>query len=136
MRIGELSARTGCPVPRIRFYEQRGVLKAPMRTAGGQREYSQEDLRRLDFIMSCRSNGMKLECIERFLQFADDPSLGTQWLQDRLDEYLEHIEEIRARLDRLEAYLRQLRERFPSEDGAMKPRDGAAPRAATSCGKQ
>ena len=58
MKIGELSARTGCPVARIRFYEQKGVLKAPVRTPGGQREYGQDAVRRLDFIMTCRTNGM------------------------------------------------------------------------------
>lgn len=115
MKIGELSARTGCPVPRIRFYEQKGVLKVPVRTPGGQREYGEEAVRRLDFIMTCRTNGMKLECIERFLQFADDPSLGSQWLLERLEEYLAHIEAMRGDLDRLEQYLLELRSRFPGQ---------------------
>ena len=117
MKIGDLSARTGCPVARIRFYEQKGVLKAPVRTPGGQREYGQDAVRRLDFIMTCRTNGMKLECIERFLQFADDPSLGSDWLLERLDEYLAHIESARGELDRLETYLKALRRHFPGQGG-------------------
>ena len=46
MKIGELSAKTGCPVTRIRFYEQKGVMLKPKRGIGGQREYGDEDLTR------------------------------------------------------------------------------------------
>ncbi len=120
MKIGELSRRTGCPVPRIRFYESKGVLAAPARTAGGQREYTNDDVRRLDFVMTCRTNGMKLECIERFLQFADDPTLGSDWLLARLDEYLAHIRQARSDLDRLEGYLRALRGKFPAHAQAQE----------------
>lgn len=92
MKIGELAARTGAAVGTIRFYEKRGILRAPARSLGGQRAYGNADLERLAFVMQCRHAGMKLECIERFLAFEDDPSLGTPWLIERIDEYLEGIE--------------------------------------------
>ena len=121
MKIGELSARTGCPVPRIRFYEQKGVLPSPVRGPGGQREYGEDAVRRLDFVMTCRSNGMKLECIERFLEFSDNPSLGSQWLLERLDEYLAKVDLLRKDLDRVEVYLKGLRAKFPRELRENKP---------------
>ena len=71
MKIGELSAKTGCPITRIRFYEQKGVMLEPKRGLGGQREYEKDDVTRLEFIMACRVNGMKLECIKRFLEYLD-----------------------------------------------------------------
>ena len=64
MKIGELARLTGCPVTRIRFYEQKGLLPEPKRTMGGQRNYSQDAVERLNFITTCRANGMKLECID------------------------------------------------------------------------
>ena len=73
MKIGELARITGCPVTRIRFYEQKGLLPMPSRTPGGQRKYSDKAIERLDFISTCRANGMKLECIERFIAFEKDP---------------------------------------------------------------
>ncbi len=66
MKIGELASRTNCPVPRIQFYEEKGMLLKPARGSGDQRMYSEDAVRRLDFIMACRSNSMKLECIKRF----------------------------------------------------------------------
>ena len=84
MKIGELAQRTGCPVTRIRFYEQKGLLPEPRRSMGGQRNYSQEAVKRLEFITTCRANGMKLECIERFIEFEQEPSKGTEWLLERV----------------------------------------------------
>ena len=76
MKIGELAQKTGCPVTRIRFYEQKGLLPAPSRSPGGQRNYTEKAAERLEFISTCRANGMKLECIERFIAYEKDPSLG------------------------------------------------------------
>ena len=61
MKIGELAKRTGCPITRIRFYEQKGLLPPPVRTYGNQRNYGEEAVERLNFITTCRANGMKLE---------------------------------------------------------------------------
>ena len=117
MKIGELAARTGAAVGTIRFYEKRGILRAPARSLGGQRAYGNADLERLDFVMQCRHAGMKLECIERFLAFEDDPSLGTPWLIERIDEYLEGIERMRSDLERTEAYLKLARRRAAESCG-------------------
>ena len=113
MKIGELAQRTGCPVTRIRFYEQKGLLPAPRRSMGGQRNYTQEEVKRMEFNTTCRANGMQLECIERINEFEQDPSKGTEWLLERVDEYLEQAKVYREQLDRAEKYLRHLREQFP-----------------------
>jgi DNA-binding transcriptional MerR regulator len=41
--IGELSRQTGVKVPTIRYYEQVGLLAAPLRTEGKQRRYGAPD---------------------------------------------------------------------------------------------
>lgn len=109
MKIGELSKLTGCPIGTIRFYEQKGVLPDIARSMNGQRAYTDKDVKRLRFIMDCRTNGMKLECIERFLQFKDNPSLGTPWLLDRVNEYLAEAQRRREELDRVENYLNEIK---------------------------
>ncbi len=109
MKIGELSKLTGCPIGSIRFYEQKGILKGIARSMSGQRVYGQKDVERLRFIMDCKTNGMKLECIERFLQYRDDPSLGDSWLLERVEKYLQQVQEKRADLDRVEKHLIEIR---------------------------
>ncbi len=123
MKIGELASKTGCPVSRIRFYEQKGLLPEPARSIGGQRIYSQSAVERLDFIATCRANGMKLECIERFIEFEKDPSRGTQWLLEKIDGYLQQVELCRAQINKAEAYLKQLREKFPADVLARSGKD-------------
>ncbi len=115
MKIGELSKRTGCPVTRIRFYESKGLLPEPARNLGGQRIYSEKAVQRLEFITDCRANGMKLECIARFIEFEKDPSKGTKWLLERIDDYLEQARIYREQIDKAEAYLKKLRAQFPAE---------------------
>jgi DNA-binding transcriptional MerR regulator len=62
MRIGVLAERTGATVPTIRYYEEIGLLRpAPRR--GGQRDYDNEDLRRVAFIRRCRDFDFSIEQI-------------------------------------------------------------------------
>lgn len=100
---------------RIRFYEQKGLLPEPKRGLGGQRNYSSEAVQRLEFISVCRANGMKLECISRFIEFEEDPSKGTAWLLERIDEYLQQVEVIREQTDKAGQYLLHLRAQFPKD---------------------
>lgn len=44
MRIGELAKQAGISVQTIRFYERRGLLPKPARTASGYRQYQDWDL--------------------------------------------------------------------------------------------
>ena len=112
MKIGELAQKTGCPVTRIRFYEQKGLLPAPSRSPGGQRNYTEKAAERLEFISTCRANGMKLECIERFIAYEKDPSLGSQWLLDRIDDYLAQAKIQREKLDKAESTCSTSGQRF------------------------
>lgn len=47
MSIGEVARRTGMTVPTLRAWERRYGLLVPVRTAGGHRRYSEEDVRRV-----------------------------------------------------------------------------------------
>jgi DNA-binding transcriptional MerR regulator len=47
MPIGEVARRTGMSVPTLRAWERRYGLLVPVRTAGGHRRYSEEDVRRV-----------------------------------------------------------------------------------------
>lgn len=58
---------------------------------------------------------MKLECIERFIKFEKDPSRGSDWLLERIDEYLDQAKRMQEQIARAERYLRHLREQFPKE---------------------
>ena len=47
MKIGELAERSGVSIDTVRFYERRGVLPTPARTASGYRTYTPATVDRL-----------------------------------------------------------------------------------------
>lgn len=50
MRIGELSSRTGVPIPTIKYYLREGLLPAGERTSPNQAQYGELHVRRLKLI--------------------------------------------------------------------------------------
>lgn len=98
--IGELSRQTGIKVPTIRYYEARGLIAPPRRSAGNQRRYGQAELERLRFIRHARELGFSLEVIAALIELQDHPdracTTATRIARDQL-------EAVRAKLRRLRA---------------------------------
>jgi DNA-binding transcriptional MerR regulator len=59
-RIGELAAKVGLTERTIRYYEERGLLESVKRLDGGQRVYTDDDVRRLKFIQKLKVLGLTL----------------------------------------------------------------------------
>jgi MerR family transcriptional regulator, mercuric resistance operon regulatory protein len=68
MRRSELARSVGCHRETVRFYERRGLLPAPPRSAAGHRVYGREHARRLSFILRGRALGFGLDQIEQLLR--------------------------------------------------------------------
>ena len=64
--IGELARRSGAAASALRFYEDQGLM-ASTRTAGGQRQFPKEVLRRVAFIRAAQTVGLSLEQIKAAL---------------------------------------------------------------------
>jgi DNA-binding transcriptional MerR regulator len=105
VRIGELSRRTGCKVVTIRYYEREGLLRAPDRTGGNYRDYGQEDLDRLAFVVHCRRHGMGLEDIRRLLAFRDSPQRDCTWVGELVGSHIRELDRQIASLEHLKAHL-------------------------------
>ena len=71
---GKLAARTGCNSETIRYYETIGLIPAPARTASGYRSYSDEHLRRLNFIMRARALGFSSDQVRELIELSDPDS--------------------------------------------------------------
>lgn len=77
--ISEAARTSGVKVPTIRYYEQIGLLQAPVRTEGNRRTYGSDEVRRLAFIRHSRELGFEIDAIKTLLALQDDPnqSCGT-----------------------------------------------------------
>ena len=95
MRRGELAERSGCKIETVRFYEKRGLLQAPPRTTGGDRDYAPEHLRRLTFIRRARELGFRLDEIRGLIALVD----GGEWTCDDVRVRTEvHLADVRRKL--------------------------------------
>ena len=61
MQTGELARRAGVNIETLRFYERQKLLRPPVRTAGGYRDYTEHDLETVCFIKQCQHLGFTLE---------------------------------------------------------------------------
>lgn len=72
MKRSELARSAGCHSETVRFYEARGLLPAPPRSAAGHRVYGREHKRCLRFIVRARELGFSLDQVTELLRLADD----------------------------------------------------------------
>ncbi|MFE2569461.1 MerR family transcriptional regulator [Streptomyces mirabilis] len=61
MRIGDAAAAAGTTPRALRFYEERGLLPPPRRTATGQREYGPDEVTRVRVIRELLALGLTVE---------------------------------------------------------------------------
>ena len=76
MRISELSATSGVPLPTVKYYLREGLLPAGERTARNQAEYGPEHLARLRLIRALIEVGrLSVADARAVLAASDDPEL-------------------------------------------------------------
>ena len=77
LRIGELSAQTGTNNETLRFYESKGLMREPHRSEAGYRLYTQEDVRKVGFIVRDKRMGFSLREIGELLSLRVDREQST-----------------------------------------------------------
>jgi MerR family transcriptional regulator, redox-sensitive transcriptional activator SoxR len=105
LAIGEVAARSGVAISTLHFYEREGLI-ASDRSAGNQRQYRRDVLRRISFIRVSQRVGIPLREIGDALQslpesrtptVADWARLSRRW-RDRLDARIQDLEHLRRDL--------------------------------------
>lgn len=109
LKIGEVQSRSGLPIKTIRYYEERGLVRARERTEGGFRLFAPEVLPRLSFIRQAQALGLSLEEIGELLAIYDDgqaPCCAVKAkLQTKLAECDQRLAQLHAFRDRLQTLL-------------------------------
>lgn len=108
MTIGEFAAAAGVNVQTVRYYERRGILSAPERTASGYRAYEAEALDRLRFIRRAQELGFSLEEISELLELRVEDPAACPVMEARTRAKLEDVRRKIGELQRMEAVLERL----------------------------
>ncbi len=102
LTVGQLAERSGVAVSALHFYESKGLIRS-RRTAGNQRRFGRDTLRRVSFIKVSQRVGIPLSDIrdalatlpeERTPTVADWARLSEAWRSD-LDERIRQLERLR-----------------------------------------
>jgi len=108
MTIGGLARACGVGVETIRYYERRGLIPDPRPRGVGQREFTDEDVRRVRFIKQAQGLGFTLKEIADLLALrvsrqtpcGDVRELAQAKLKD-IDEKLRTLRSFKRALERL-----------------------------------
>ncbi|MFI7133390.1 redox-sensitive transcriptional activator SoxR [Nonomuraea sp. NPDC050153] len=102
LTVGQLAERSGVAVSALHFYESKGLIKS-RRTAGNQRRYTRDSLRRVAFIRLAQRIGIPLKTIkdalaelpdERTPNRDDWARLSAAW-RGELDDRIEQLQRLR-----------------------------------------
>ena len=123
-RIGEVAAKVGLTERTIRYYEERGLLESVKRLDGGQRVYTDDDVRRLKFILKLKVLGLSLDEMQELETLYGRHRTNAKVLPrliELLDSHLattrERIGELTALRDEIRSYREHVSRRL-AEEGA------------------
>jgi MerR family redox-sensitive transcriptional activator SoxR len=105
LTVGQLAARSGVAVSALHFYERQGLISS-RRTAGNQRRYKRDVLRRVALIRIAQRVGIPLADVAAVLALLPDNRTPTRHDWQRISQRWHHELEARIR------HLQQLRDSF------------------------
>ncbi len=91
--IGKLAEQAQVNVQTIRYYERRGLLRDPERTASNYRVYGADTLRRVRFIKRAQDLGFTLNEIKELLELRASPRSCCEDVRARSEAKIRDIDE-------------------------------------------
>lgn len=106
MQVKQLAKIAGVTADTVRYYTKAGLLSPSKNRSNGYKEYSQQDCRRLQFILSAKQLGFSLDDISQILAEAGKGKtacpLVRQIIEQRLMETEVRFNEIRLLRKRMQ----------------------------------
>jgi Hg(II)-responsive transcriptional regulator len=105
MRIGDVAARAGVNTQTLRYYERRGILGEPKRSASGYREYPTDTVRLIRFIKRAQELGFTLAEIEELITLRHTTPKRRAKVRELAAAKMRDIDEKLARLQAMRSAL-------------------------------
>lgn len=108
VRSGEVAAEAGVNVQTLRYYERRGLLAAPPRSAGGYRSYPDQTVQLIRFVKRAQDLGFTLDEVEELLDLADGGPEACQPARHLAESRIADLERRIGELQRMKDSLAEL----------------------------
>ena len=105
MTRGQVALRTDVNVETVRYYEHRGLIPEPPRTASGYRQYTEDYVERIRFIKRAQELGFTLSEIKELLSLRVDPETDRGEGKQRAATKIVDIEKKISDLERMKNQL-------------------------------
>lgn len=102
MKIQEVSEKYSLSADTLRYYERVGLIPPVTRTMSGIRDYSELDIRRVEFIKCMRSAGLPIEVLIDYMALVQQ---GDDTIEARKDILKEQRDLLRARIEEMQKTL-------------------------------
>jgi DNA-binding transcriptional MerR regulator len=105
LHIGTAAKQTGLSIDTIRFYQKSGLLKPPLRTAGGYRVFSETEIAELQFIARAQDLGFSLAEIRELLSLRNENGRACPEVRGLIHRKLQNVRQKIIALKQLESEL-------------------------------
>lgn len=116
MKIQEVSEKFALSSDTLRYYERIGLIPTVNRTDSGIRDYTEEDMRRVDFVKCMRSAGLPVEVLIDYMALVQK---GDSTIATRKEILLEQREQLIARIEEMQKTLEILNYKIQVFDGKL-----------------
>ena len=117
MTIKEVSEHFGISQDTLRYYERVKMIPKVTRTAGGIRDYQEEDLKWVELALCMRSAGLPIEVM---IEYLDLYQKGDETIPARLELLSNQMEVLQEQKKQLEATMNRLAYKISKYEEAMK----------------
>lgn len=127
MKIAQVSKLCGLSTDTLRYYERVGLLPSVNRNKSGIRDYSELDIRRVNFIKCMRNAGLPIEVLTEYMQLALQGE-GTiearrNILQEQRDQVAVQLAEIQATFELLNYKIKMYEDRLLEREKELTQMD-------------
>ncbi len=120
MTIGALARKSGIPVRRLRFYEERGLISPFGRTSKGYRLYGPETLQDLGFLKGAKRLGLHLKDVRELLGIRRRRKCPCGRTREFVEQRLAEVEEAVRELSDLRDEMRRTLQSWEREAGVTQ----------------
>jgi MerR family copper efflux transcriptional regulator len=93
LTIGEVAAQAAVHIETLRYYERRGLVERPPRSASNYRLYPEDVVRRVRFIQRAQELGFSLNDIKELLSLRAAPEIGCHEVRAHAEAKIKDIDD-------------------------------------------
>ena len=121
MNITDIAKLTALTPKSIRFYEQKGLITPPVRSANGYRQYNQNHVNELNLLHQARAVGFSLPECKELLELYKNPHRRSADVKAKTLAKIEDIEQQIRKLTQMKQQLTELAQQCPGDNSQDCP---------------